>query len=93
MESGTAGPRGPISPNDIKLVERKTDSSAPINNKQHFSENRETRLKSEFDNYGAIIASGDLDEDDALEQSFNFSEEEAEVPRNEPGQEQLLVSI
>ena len=30
--------------------------------KQHFSENRETRLKSEFENYGALVASSNLDD-------------------------------
>ena len=59
MESGRAGPRG--------LVERKTVEFKENQDKLHLSENRELRLKSEFDNYGAIIASSNLDEDDALE--------------------------
>ena len=43
----------------------------------HYSENREFRLKSEFENYGALVASSNLD--DNHDQSFNFSEEEKEA--------------
>ena len=56
------------------MTASETQPSAPSNNTQkrmnqteiienpHFSENRESRLKSEFENYGAIIASSKFDE-------------------------------